>query len=72
MLSVQKDLEEMRVEELKEELEARGEPRNGPNPMLQRRLHAAIVRRILEDRDSSEEDFSNQGVDSLGRKSLVV
>ena len=56
MLCVHKALEDMRVDELKEELEAREEPRNGPKPMLQRRLHVAIVRRVLEGRYSSDEE----------------
>ena len=37
----------MKVGELKEELEARGESRTGNKAWLRRRLHAAIVREYL-------------------------
>ena len=43
----QKDLMDMLVRELKEELEARGEPRTGNKAWLRRRLHGAIVRAHL-------------------------
>ena len=36
------------VTELKEELEARGEPKTGAKAWLRRRLHAAILRAHLE------------------------
>ena len=39
---------EMKVAELKEELEARGEPQSGNKAWLRRRLHGAIVREYLE------------------------
>ena len=39
----------MKVAELKEELEARGEGKTGNKAWLRRRLHAAIVRDYLED-----------------------
>jgi hypothetical protein len=54
MLSVNTNLEDMRVWELKQELECREESRSGSKAMLQRRLHAAIVHKILLQRD--EED----------------
>ena len=38
---------EMKVTQLKEELEARGEPKSGNKSWLQRRLHSAIVRDCL-------------------------
>ena len=44
MVAVQKDLMEMKVTELKEELEAREEAKSGNKAWLRRRLHAAIVR----------------------------
>ena len=57
MLSANADLAEMRVEELKGELEVRGEPRTGPKSMLQiRRLHAAIVRDVLKEQNANNED----------------
>jgi hypothetical protein len=43
MRAVNKDLMEMKVSELKEELEARGEGVSGNKAWLRRRLHAAIV-----------------------------
>ena len=46
--SVAKDLMAMKVAELKDELEARGEARSGSKAWLRRRLHAAIVREYLE------------------------
>ena len=48
MQMVAKGLMEMKVAELKEELEARDEPRSGNKAWLRRRLHAAIVRAHLE------------------------
>ena len=48
MEAVQKDLMAMKVTELKEELEARGEVKTGAKAWLRRRLHAAIVRAHLE------------------------
>ena len=47
MKAVDKDLLSMKVGELKEELEARGEGRAGNKAWLRRRLHAAIVREYL-------------------------
>ena len=47
MKAVDKDLLAMKVGELKEELEARGEGRTGNKAWLRRRLHAAIVREYL-------------------------
>ena len=47
MKAVEKDLLSMKVGELKEELEARGESRTGNKAWLRRRLHAAIVREYL-------------------------
>ena len=43
-----KDLMAMKVDELKEELEARGEAMSGSKAWLRRRLHAAIVREYLD------------------------
>ena len=43
-----KHLMAMKVDELKEELEARGEATSGSKAWLRRRLHAAIVRRYLD------------------------
>ena len=48
MQTVQKDLMSMKVTELKEKLEARGEPRTGSKAWLRRQLHAVIVRAHLE------------------------
>ena len=45
--AVDKDLMEMKVAELKEELTARDEPVSGNKAWLRRRLHAAIVRGLL-------------------------
>ena len=50
-----KDLLAMKVAELKEELEARGEARSGNKAWLRRRLHAAIVREYLEGAAADEE-----------------
>lgn len=44
---LQIDLMEMKLAELKEELESRGEPKTGNKPWLRRRLHAALVREHL-------------------------
>ena len=46
-----KDLMAMKVDELKEELEARGEATSGNKSWLRRRLHAAIVSEYLESGD---------------------
>ena len=48
MEAVQKDLMAIKVAELKEELEARGEATSGSKAWLRRRLHAAIVREYLD------------------------
>ena len=48
MEAVSKDLMEMKVAELKEELEARDELKTGNKAWLRRRLHGAIVRVHLE------------------------
>ena len=48
MSVVEKDLMEMKVTELKEELAWRDEPVSGNKAWLRRRLHAAIVREHLE------------------------
>ena len=53
MEAVKKDLMDMLVRELKEELEARGEPKTGNKAWLRRRLHGAIVRAHLK---SGEDD----------------
>ena len=46
MAAVSKDLMAMKVTELKEELEARGESKSGNKAWLRRRLHAAILRDV--------------------------
>ena len=48
MRAVAKDLMAMKVDELKEELEARGEGKSGNKAWLRRRLHAAILRDYLD------------------------
>ena len=48
MKKVFKDLMAMKVGELKEELEERGEAKSGNKAWLGRRLHAAILREHLE------------------------
>ena len=52
MAAVDKDLMAMKVDELKEELEARGEAKSGNKAWLRRRLHAAIVRLYLSEAES--------------------
>ena len=54
MLAVSTDLADMKVADLKEELLCRGKPCWGPKPLLQRRLHAAIVCAVIEEPDESE------------------
>ena len=51
MRAVAKDLMAMKVDELKEELEARGEGKSGNKAWLRRRLHAAIVSEYIESGD---------------------
>ena len=53
---VDKDLMDMKVTELKAELEARGEVKTGNKSWLWRRLHAAIVRDHLTPARDAEED----------------
>ena len=48
------DLMEMKVSELREELEARDEAKSGCKPWLRRRLHAAIVRERVAARAAGE------------------
>ena len=48
MEAVSKDLMEMKVAELKEELEACGELKTGNKAWLRRRLHSTIVHLHLE------------------------
>ena len=57
MIATNTDLAEMRVADLKEELQARMEPHTGAKALLQRRLHAAIVRQALRNREEDEEDM---------------
>ena len=52
MQAVQKDLMDMLVRELKEELEARDQPKTGNKAWLRRRLHGAIVRAHLAESES--------------------
>ena len=54
MQVVDKDLMAMKVAELKEELEARGEPKTGNKAWLRRRLHGAIVRAHLDAADMED------------------
>ena len=58
MQAVQKDLMDMLVRELKEELEARDQPKTGNKAWLRRRLHGAIVRgaRILQSETESHRE----------------
>ena len=56
MQAVQKDLMNMLVRELKEELEARDQPKTGNKAWLRRRLHGAIVRAHLADAVESLEN----------------
>ena len=51
MKAVDKDLMAMKVDELKEELEARDEVKMGNKAWLRRRLYAAIVREHLDQLD---------------------
>ena len=52
-----KDLMDMMMDELKKELEARGEATSGNTAWLRRQLHAAIVREYLDDaRDGAMSD----------------
>ena len=55
MVQVEKDLMEMKVAELREELGARGEIQSGNKAWLRRRLHAAIVRAHLDARGEEGE-----------------
>ena len=45
---------QMKVTELKEALESRGELKTGNKPWLRRRLHAALVREHLSRLDDDE------------------
>ena len=45
---VEKNLMDMKVAELKEELDARGESKTGNKAWLRRRLHAVLVHAHLE------------------------
>ena len=56
MRAVAKELMAMKVDELKEELEARGEGKSGNKAWLRRRLHAAIVSEYVLSRETSRED----------------
>ena len=56
MLAANTGLADMRVAELKEELQARQEPHSGAKALLQRRLHAAIVRQAQASREQEGED----------------
>ena len=48
MKGISKDLMAMKVDELKLELEERGEAKSGNKAWLRRRLHTAILREHLE------------------------
>ena len=55
--SVEKDLMDMKVAELKDELEARGAPKTAPNKMALRvRLRALMIRAALDARREEEGD----------------
>ena len=54
-MSHTKDLMNMLVRELKEELEARDQPKTGNKAWLRRRLHGAIVRAHLAESESHRE-----------------
>ena len=54
MQAVDKDLMAMKVAELKEELQARGESKTTRRGWLRRRLHGAIVREHLDAADMEE------------------
>ena len=58
MVLVQKDLMDMKVTELKEELEARNEGRTGNKAWLRRALYAVIVRSYLAS-DDDDWDFAS-------------
>ena len=47
-------MEEMKMPQLKEELGARGAPRVGIKPVLQRRLHGLMVQAAIEARMDEE------------------
>ena len=49
-----KDLMDMKVDELKEELVARSEATSGNKAWLRRRLHAAVVREYLDGATANE------------------
>ena len=55
MIAVNNDLLEMKVAELKDELEARSEPKIGKKAWLRRRLHSAIVRLHLAAMHTADE-----------------
>ena len=52
MMVVSKDLMDMKVTELKDELNGRDEPKTGNKAWLRRRLHAAIVRDHIASHES--------------------
>ena len=52
----------MKVTELKEELEARGEGKTGNKAWLRRRLYAAIVRHYLDERAGDAAESDGEGV----------
>ena len=59
MQAVQKDLMDMLVRELKEELEARDQPKTGNKAWLRRRLHRCTAQscaRILQSETESHEN----------------
>lgn len=56
----------MKVAELKEELEVRGEATSGNKSWLRRRLHAAIVREHLERADLHMDIFGRSYGESTG------
>ena len=60
MVAVQKDLVDMSVIELKNELKARNEGLGGNKPCLRRRLHAAIMQDIWA---AGEADREEEGLD---------
>ena len=57
MLAASTDLADMKVAELKAELQTRGKPCSGVKPLLLRRLHAAIMCAAVAERDENEMDY---------------
>ena len=52
---------EMKLPQLKEELEARGSTRSGPKAALQRRLHGLLIEAAIARREAAREE---EGMDA--------